>query len=155
MFALRFRQQKRQECVDGSEKLSCRNSASDCNRTTGKIVRYWTPLIHFCLLGGLQCFLPERRNVSGALAVALSARQSVTSRSSVETAILTEPFFGTEVFLEGQPIMTVFEGNSDTSKIRVLLSAILSQTLDLEKFRHGPSTVVNLVRPTRTTSSPV
>jgi len=33
---LRFRQQRRQECVGGSEKLSYRNSASDCNRTAGK-----------------------------------------------------------------------------------------------------------------------
>jgi len=36
LFCLQFRQQKRQECVGGSEKLSYRNSASDCNRTTGK-----------------------------------------------------------------------------------------------------------------------
>ena len=57
----------------------------------------------------------------------------------VRMAELIQLIFGTEASLTLSCV--VFKGNSGISKIRVLPSGTYPQTMDLEKFRHGMSTV--------------
>jgi len=97
----------------------------------------------------IEIVLPTRRYVRAVLAMARcpSVCPSVTRRYCIETAERIELVFGTEAILgSSYTVLTRI-----TPNITAHPSGTLSQTLDLEKLRHGTSTVasvVNLVRPT-------